>query len=137
MTLVLDASAALAWAYQDEMTAAARQILDHVTNNGAWVPAMWRLEIANGLNTGIRLGRIDADYRDEVLATLSLHDIRMDGETWNAAWGTILRIADRFGLTLYDAAYVELAQRRSLPLATFDRMMQAAARGIGLEVVGT
>ncbi len=97
---------------------------------------MWRLEVANGLNVGIRRGRITRDYRDDALAALALHDIKMDAETWHSAWGATLRLADRFGLTLYDAAYVELAQRRSLPLASFDEPMQAAARSLGLEMVG-
>ena len=136
MSVVLDASAALAWVYQDEVSAAAQEILDRVTATGAWVPAMWRLEIANSLNVGIRRGRIDADYRDEALATLALHDIKMDADTWHAAWAATLRLADRFGLTLYDAAYVELAQRRALPLATFDEPMQTAARSLRLEVIG-
>jgi len=136
VSLVLDASAALAWVYQDEISAAAQEILDRVTTEGAWVPAMWRLEIANGLNVGIRRGRINADYRDEVLATLAVHDIRMDADTWHAAWAGTLRLADRFGLTLYDAAYIELAQRRSLSLASFDGPMHTAARTLGLEVIG-
>jgi len=136
LSLVLDASAALTWVYQDEMTDASREILDRVTADGAWVPSMWRLEVANGLNVGVRRGRIEANLRDDALATLALHDIRMDTETWQAAWASTLRLADRFGLTLYDAAYVELAQRKSLPLASFDGAMLAAAQSLGLSVLG-
>jgi len=136
MSLVLDASAALAWIYQDEITEAAQEMLDRVTSGGAWVPAIWRLEVANGLSTGIRRRRISADYRDEALATLALHDIKVDPETWEHAWGTTLRLADQFGLTPYDAAYVELAQRRSLPLAALDKEIRAAARSLRLAIIG-
>lgn len=93
---------------------------------------LWRLEVVSGLNAGIRRGRIDADYRDEALAALSLHDIKMDPETWENAWSATLRLADRFGLTPYDAAYIEVAQRRSLPLAALDADMCAAADALGL-----
>ena len=136
MSLILDASAALAWVYQDEITDLSQEILDRVTAGGAWVPAMWRLEIANGLQIGIRRGRIDAAYRDEALSTLALYDIKMDADTWLQAWGMTVRLADRFGLTLYDAAYVELAQRRSLPLASFDDQMRTAAQALGLDLIG-
>ena len=136
MSLVLDASATLAWIYQDEITPVAQEILDRVEAHGAWVPSIWRLEVANGLNTGIRRGRIRPDYRDQALAALALHDIKADPETWQNAWGTVLRLADQFGLTPYDAAYVELAQRRSLPLAALDSEMRVAARALGLPLIG-
>jgi predicted nucleic acid-binding protein len=136
VSLVLDASATLAWVYQDEITETAQEILDRVMADGAWVPALWRLEVANALNIGIRRRRIDASYRDEALATLALHDIKVDPETWQHAWGTTLRLADQFGLTPYDAAYVELAQRRSLPLAALDGEMRIAAQSLGLVLIG-
>lgn len=137
MSIVLDASAALAWIYQDEITGLSQEILDRVTTDGAWVPAIWRLEVANGLNVGIRRGRIGPEYRDEALATLALYDIKVDPETWQNAWGTTLRLADQFRLTLYDAAYVELAQRRALPLAALDGDMRAAGRFLGLTLIGS
>ena len=136
MSLVLDASAALAWIYQDEITGASHEILDRVAAGGAWVPAIWRLEIGNGLRTGMRRGRIDASYRDQALATLALYDIKEDPETWQHSWGMTLRVADQFGLTPYDAAYVELAQRRALPVAALDRQIRDAARALGLPLIG-
>lgn len=59
MSLVLDGSTTLAWIYQDEISETARRVLALVTDTGAWVPSIWRLEVANGLQTGIRRGRID------------------------------------------------------------------------------
>ena len=136
MSLVLDSSATLAWIYQDEVSDAAWQIFDLVATSRAWVPSIWRLEIANGLQTGIRRGRIDAAYRDAALADLALLDIAIDPETDKYAWTPTLRLADRFRLTLYDAAYLELAQRHSLPLASLDNKLRAAANALGVHLVG-
>ena len=136
MSLVLDCSAALAWVYQDENAATADEILRRVTTGGAWVPSIWRLEIANGLRTGIRRGHISADYRDQALTDLGLFDIAIDPDADKHAWTTTLRLSDRTGLTLYDAAYLELAHRRSLPLASLDNALCAAARSLGVPVIG-
>lgn len=135
MSLVLDGSTTLAWIYQDEIGDATRRILGLVTESGAWVPSIWRLEVANGLQTGIRRGRIDATYRDAALSDLALLDIAIDPDTDRYAWTSTLRLADRFRLTLYDAAYLELAQRRSLPLASLDLALSDAARGLGVDLV--
>ena len=120
MSLVLDGSTTLAWIYQDEIGDTSRRMLALVTESGAWVPSIWRLEVANGLQTGVRRGRIDATYRDAALSDLVLLDIAIDPDTDRYAWTSTLRLAERFQLTLYDAAYFELAQRRSLPLASLD-----------------
>ena len=136
MSLVLDSSATLAWIYQDEVNDVTKQIFERVANSRAWVPAIWRLEVANGLQTGVRRGRIDAAYRDLALGDLALLDISIDQDTDKYAWSSILHLADRFRLTLYDAAYLELAQRRSLPLASLDEKLRAAARGLDVLLIG-
>ena len=136
MSLVLDSSATLAWIYQDEVSDVTQQIFELVANSRAWVPTIWRLEVANGLQTGVRRGRIDAAYRDLALGDLALLDISIDQDTDKYAWSSTLRLADRFRLTLYDAAYLELAQRRSLPLASLDEELRAAARGLDVLVIG-
>ena len=136
MSLVLDSSATLAWIYQDEVSDVTQQIFELVANSRAWVPAIWRLEVANGLQTGVRRGRINAAYRDLALGDLALLDISIDQDTDKYAWSSTLRLADRFRLTLYDAAYLELAQRRSLPLASLDEELRAAARGLDVLLIG-
>lgn len=132
MSLVLDSSATLAWIFPDEATDEARRIFEQVTLSGAWVPSLWRLEIANSLQIGIRHRRIDPIQRDAVLADLTAFNIAVDPDTDRFAWTTTLQLADRFRLTLYDSSYLELAQRRGLPLATFDRALQASAKTLGL-----
>lgn len=136
MSLVLDASSTLAWVYEDETTQAIRDVFDVVIESGAWVPALWRLEVANFLEISIRRGRHDAAFRDTTLADLSRLPIRLDPETNEHAWDTTLRLASRHKLTLYDAAYLELAQRRNLPLATLDQDLRGAARLEHVAVLG-
>ena len=137
MSLVLDSSATLAWIYSDETTDPIRRLFDAVADDGAVVPALWRLEIANSLTVAVRRGRIDANFRRAVLSDLALLDVTADDHTDVHAWGETLSVADRFQLTVYDAAYLELAQRRNLPLATLDRELRVAAKSLGLHLMGT
>jgi predicted nucleic acid-binding protein len=136
MSLVLDSSATLAWIYSDETTEAIRQLFDRVADTGAFVPALWRLEVANSLTVAIRRGRIDAEFRRAALDDLALLDITTDAHTDTHAWAETLLLADRFRLTVYDAAYLELARRRALPLATLDEDLSAAASALSIHVLG-
>jgi predicted nucleic acid-binding protein len=136
VSLVLDASLALAWYFQDEATPATDIVLDRVAQTGAIVPGLWRLELANGLQSAVRRGRITATYRDASLADLGQMRIETDAETDAHAWSATLRLAEKHALTLYDAAYLELAQRRRLPLATLDLDLRGAADNLGVAVLG-
>ncbi len=137
MSLVLDSSATLAWIYSDETTEPIARIFQAVADDGAVVPALWRLEIANSLTIAVRRGRIDANFRRAALTDLALLDILTDDRTDAHAWGETLHLADRFQLTIYDAAYLELAHRRALPLATLDSELDIAAKVLGIDVIGT
>jgi len=134
--VVLDSSAALAWIYSDETTDAVRHVFEIVAEDGALVPALWRLEVANSLTVAVRRGRIDMPFRNAALADLALLDIAIDPHTDAHSWTTTLHLADRFRLTLYDAAYLELAHRRSLPLASLDEELRAAGRALGVALLG-
>lgn len=136
MSLVLDSSATLAWIYSDETTEPIRRLFEAVADEGAVVPALWRLEVANSLTVAVRRGRIDADFRRASLADLAVLDIATDQHTDFHAWDETLNLADRFRLTLYDATYLELAGRRGLPLATLDAELRAAATALGLRLLG-
>ena len=136
MSLVLDSSATLAWIYSEETTEAIRQVFDIVAEDGATVPTLWRLEVANSLTVAVRRRRIDAEFRRAALADLALLDITTDPHTDDRAWGETLDLADRFRLSVYDAAYLELAQRRTLPLATLDEALCSAAAALGVRVLG-
>jgi predicted nucleic acid-binding protein len=136
VSLVLDSSATLAWIYSDEMTDAIRAVFDQVADAGAVVPALWRLEVANSLTVAVRRSRIDAEFRRAALADLALLDITTDLHTDSRAWAETLQLADRYRLTLYDAAYLEVAQRRKLSLATLDQELLIAAQAAGIKTLG-
>ena len=136
MSLVLDCSITLAWVYADETTPSVLQVFKTLSQSGAWVPGLWRLEVANVLEMGVRRKRHTSDFRDATLADLAQLPIQVDIETDQQAWGATLRLAERHELTLYDAAYLELALRRSLPLATLDEELRRAARSEKLRLLG-
>ena len=135
--LVLDSSATLAWIYGDETTEAIRRVFDAIAENGAVVPALWRLEVANSLRTAVRKRRIEPDFRRAALADLALLDITTDQQTDSYAWTETLNLTDAFRITVYDAAYLELARRRNLPLATLDQELRTAAAAIGVVLMGS
>ena len=130
MTLVIDSSITLAWFFEDERTDRADAVMRQVARAGAVVPSLWRLEIANALQAAVRRKRISAEFRDASIADLNSFPISVDPETDRHAWGTTLTLAERCRLTLYDAAYLELAQRLRLPLASLDQELRAACRGL-------
>ncbi len=136
MSLVLDSSVTLAWIYSDEITRAVQEVFERVAVAGAVVPALWRLEVANALQMGVRRARLDAAERDATLADLATLDIHTDPDTDTYAWSGTVRLAERFGLSVYDASYLELAQRRALPLASLDQELREAADGCGLPLLG-
>jgi predicted nucleic acid-binding protein len=136
MSLVLDSSATLAGIYTNEITATIRKVFQMVIENGAWVPGLWKLEVANILEMGARRGRHDTAFRNSTLADLALLPISIDAETDRQAWGATLQLAERHRLTLYDAAYLELALRRGLPLASLDSELRGAAKAEGVVLLG-
>lgn len=133
--IALDASLALAWTFADERSEAAIAVLQLVVADGACVPGHWHLEIANGMTTAVRTSRASIAERDGFLADLARLSIDVDAETADRAWTSTIELADLRGLTAYDAAYLEMAIRRRLPLATLDRQLLAAARNVGVETL--
>src|SRR5450432_28393 len=134
--MVIDSSVTLAWVYSAETTEVISSLLARVIKSGAWVPSLWRLEVANVLEMGVRKGRSDAAFRDAALADLALLPITVDPETDRQAWGATAKLAARHRLTLYDASYLELARRRCLPLATLDKELRSAAAAEDVIVLG-
>jgi predicted nucleic acid-binding protein len=136
MSFVLDSSITLAWIFAEETTGDVIEVFELLRQQGAWAPGLWRLEVANALQMGIRRRRIDEAFRDASLADLTRLPIQVDPETDLQAWGTTLELAERHRLTLYDAAYLELALRRNLPLATLDGELRAATKAERVRLLG-
>ena len=108
--------------------------LNHVTEKGAIVPSLWSLEVGNVLLIAERNKRISSEQRHKALYTLTELPISVDTMTAHHAWLEAMELAENYGLTLYDASYLELALRRSLPLATFDKVLKKAAKSAGVTV---
>lgn len=136
MSFVLDNSVALAWCFEDEQSAPVMRLLDRVADTGASAPLIWPLEALNGLLVAERRQRLDATRRAQLAAFLTDLPIMLDRDTADCAWEQTARLAERFRLSAYDAAYLELAARRRLPLATLDRGLRGAAQLMGMELLG-
>lgn len=121
---VVDASVSAAWFLPDEATADTEAALQATVTHDVWVPALWLLEVGNLLLSAQRRKRITADKRRELAAAASALRIRVDREP--VAITALDELAARYGLSAYDAAYLELALRRRLPLATLDEALLAA-----------
>lgn len=129
---VLDCSATLPWVFASEANPATHALHAALAGDDkAWVPALWHLELGNVLIGAKRKGRIDQAGIEKFISTLALYDIEVDAETMAVAWSKTLALAESFGLTTYDAAYLELALRRGLPLATLDGPLRAAMKKAG------
>jgi predicted nucleic acid-binding protein len=135
LTLVLHSSVTVAWFFRDEQIDAVRGVLGTFSQSGAVVPSLWRIEVANALQMAVRRGRIDEGYRDLSIADLAIMDV-VDAESDRHVWSTTLNLANRFRLTIYDAIYLEVAQRLALPLASLDRQLRRAASELGLTLLG-
>jgi len=129
---VLDSSLTVAWHFDDETNAYADAVEDTLAVNAAMVPSLWPLEVANALLMGERRKRTTAAKVGQFLALLHALSIRIDDETPTRAWRETLHLARAHALSVYDAAYLELALRRGLPLASLDDQLKKAAAAVGV-----
>ena len=111
-------------------------LLEAVVEAGAVAPSLWPLEVLNALIMAERRKRVDAAQRQRLSGFLRDLPIALDDETAAQAWSATIQLAERHRLTVYDAAYLELAQRRDLPLASLDQELRAAAEAAGVALVG-
>ena len=133
MEFVLDSSVTMSWFFDDEATAATDQLLDRLNSDGrAIVAAHWALEVSNTLLMAERRKRSTLAESSHFIAILDALPIETDQETVSRASTSSMELARAQGLTLYDSAYLELAMRRSLPLATLDKQLRAAAKKTGV-----
>jgi len=131
MAFVPDASVSACWAFADEDHPIADAAFSSLQTEEAVVPALWWFEVRNILVVHERRERINEHETDLFLRALALFRIRIDREPEHAG---VLRIARARGLSVYDAAYLELAYREKLPLATLDRRLGEAALLMGVQL---
>jgi predicted nucleic acid-binding protein len=127
-----DSSAALSWCFEDEATPETEALLNRLkAGETALVPAHWPFEVGNVLVHAVRRRRIERAKQVQFIVQLRRLPIRVDAESATQALQRSLVLAERHGLTVYDAAYLELALRMSLPLASFDQDLRKAAKAEG------
>lgn len=134
-SFVLDASVALSWCFEDEADAAGDAVLRRLAAGSAAVPGIWPLEVANVLLGAERRQRITAAESARFLNLLEALPIEVDAHTAARAPREILTLARTHALSSYDAAYLELASREGIPLATRDKRLAAAAATLGVRLL--
>jgi len=132
MAFVLDASVTACWAFDDEDHPGASLAFDRMRAEEGVVPGLWWLEVRNILIVNERRRRITESDTAAFLLSLSRLRIRVDRVPDENG---VLRLARAHRLSVYDAAYLELAQREGLPLATLDADLRKAAAGEGVALV--
>ena len=133
MTFVIDASVAISWYLSGEASPTGRFAFEQLGAAGATAPVLWWFEVRNALIVNERRGRLDMAATVGILAHLEGLPIRLDIEQDGDA---VLALAREHGLTVYDAAYLELALRADAPLATLDQQLARAARAAKVPLLG-
>ncbi len=130
MKFVLDASATLAFIFPDERDSSALALAALVRERQAISPPVWTWEVANAIVTVERRGRLDSDTASALLRASAALPVHIDTSDGNS-----IELARRFGLSVYDALYLDLAFRRHLPLATRDKTLINAAQSLKLPIL--
>jgi predicted nucleic acid-binding protein len=129
-TLVLDASIASAWCFPDERTAYTHGVFQAVISSlEISAPRLWAYEIRNSVLMGLRRGRISKPDAELFIASLNDLNVRLNEPS---SYDGVFRPADQHGLTVYDAAYLDLAMHEGIPLASLDGQLIRAAQGVGV-----
>jgi predicted nucleic acid-binding protein len=132
-TFVVDASVALAWCFEDEATSWSDGLLRRLgQGDQAVVPGLWQLEVLNALIIASRRKRVKPDQPDLIWKAFSILPIETTMPLTSSQSADVLRLSVKHALTAYDAAYLELAQRLTLPLATLDVDLRRASQAEGV-----
>jgi predicted nucleic acid-binding protein len=135
MNFVLDCSVTMAWCFEDEMSVYTENVLEALRKGrSAKVPPIWRLEVANVLLLSERKKRISRLISNNFKNALTSLPITIDSLANDRIFDTVYELAHELSLTIYDAAYLELALRERIPIATLDTDLSRAAKKIHIEI---
>jgi predicted nucleic acid-binding protein len=132
MSWVADCSLAMAWCFEDEVTPRTEALLDRTETDPVVVPLHWALEVTNVLRTAVKRGRLTEARSLQKAAALMSLSVRYDSLTHQLAFTSTYQLAQKYKLTSYDAAYLELAIRLGADLATNDDGLIHAAKKAGV-----
>ena len=133
-SVVIDASVTLAWCFPDEGSGYADAVLVELKGNSILVPAVWALEVANGILVGERSKRLRQPEIRRFITLLENLSVVQDVQSLSENVRSVLPLARDHGLSAYDAAYLELSVRYNTPLATLDRKLRKAGRSAGVKL---
>jgi predicted nucleic acid-binding protein len=134
MPFVLDNSVVTGWYLPSQATDYSNAMATRLEVDKALVPQLWQLELANVLKTACTKGRLTQAQARQILDTLSQLPIEVDTGA-APSQRALFELAMRYNLSSYDAAYLELAMRHGLPLATQDEQLKQAAKAAGVDVL--
>jgi|SRR5580704_978183 predicted nucleic acid-binding protein len=135
-SFVVDASATLAWCFRDETIGWVEALFDQLTSGSEiLVPRHWAFEVANSFVIAMRRGRLTNQGMEQNFAVLRALPIYTDMTGDSTVFTAMVGLAEKYRLSVYDAAYIELAMRSRLPLATLDGDLRAAAVSAGIAVL--
>jgi predicted nucleic acid-binding protein len=130
---IADASVAIGWVHPAQATRETASMLDAIEAGAIIeVPALWPLEVANALTVLVRRRKLTEGEREIALGWLRNLPVRIDHEMASLAFSKLSELASAYQLSVYDAAYLDLADRRTLPLACTDGPLKKAARQRGI-----
>jgi predicted nucleic acid-binding protein len=135
--IVIDASVALAWCFPDEGSGYAEAVLVALEGHSILVPSLWPIEITNALLVAERRKRVKEPEVHRFVELLAGLRVVIASQSVTESVSNILPLAREYGLSAYDAAYLDLALRHSAPLATLDHSLQKAGRKAGIEIFAT
>ena len=134
MSFVLDTSVTMAWLFEDEATRNTEALLDRLKTEEAFVPTLWTYEVGNVLLMAERCKRITEAQGRRFTQLLESLPIRVSDSPLISLWGNAVVVARAHGLSVYDGTYLDLAMREGMPLATRDKALRKAAKGLGVEI---
>lgn len=135
-SFIVDTSVTMAWLFKDEFTPATQSLLTDLATKQAIVPSWWFVEVANVLAVAERTGRVSREQIANFIIVLQGANIALDDEAPGRAFSHLLPLCRSHNLTSYDAMYLDLAQRRNLPLATLDEPLRKVAKKAGVKLLG-
>ena len=133
MPFVIDNSVVSGWYLEDQATSYTEHVATRLAEDRACAPALWELELTNVLRTSCLRRRLTAEKAQQILAQIAR--LPIDTDRHAVPRHELLALALRFGLSSYDAAYLELALRKGLAIATFDQRLTQAAQKAGLGTI--
>jgi predicted nucleic acid-binding protein len=133
---VAHCSVGIGWIHPGQATPLTRRLLENAKDGAAvHVPSIWHLEMANALLAAVRRKLLTEAHRQAGLAMLGQLRLIIDHETSAVAFSAISELALKHSLSAYDAAYLELARRKSIPLGSRDEPLRAAAKKSGVKLL--